>query len=226
MIVVGSWWGLKPECVISAASYHSFQREEHLCSSVSNPASSTGPTYPITQPVLHVEYTLVYCSSFGNFASSLQIHCDRVFVQSFPFWTFAFWTSGWRIPDEIKQNRSSRLVGTGSSSWCCAVVAIRGKKHLVTGKVTPSSTTKEGIYNTVQCSASSCTDKSRLTEQQALSRISRENRGDKNLKRRKGGVGNAWELGCLVFSLKCCRWKHVTCFSNLHLSGSWGMVSD
>lgn len=77
----------------------------------------------------------IYCSSFGNFTSSFQMSATKSKITS----------------------------GTGSSSWCFAVVAVGSKKchqHLVTGKVTPSSTTKEGIYSTVQFSASSCTDKS------------------------------------------------------------------
>lgn len=105
------------------------------------------------------------------------------------FSLFAFRTSGWRIPDECH---------TIEDCCCCHRRQEECHQCLVTGKITPSSTTKEG---TVQFSASWCTDKSMLTEQQALSRLSRENRGDKDLKRRKGG--NAWELGCLVSSLKC-----------------------
>lgn len=158
------------------------------------------------QSVLHVEYMLVCCTSFGNFTSSLQIHCDRVSVQSFPYLLSEHHSGGF----QMSATKWKITLGTGSSSWCCAVVAIGGKKynkHLVIGKVTPSSTTKKGIYSTVQFSASSCADKSMLTEQ-ALSGISRKNRGDKSLKRRKGGVGNAWELGCLVFK---CMFQVKTC---------------
>lgn len=74
----------------------------------------------------------------------------------------------------------SRL-GAGNSSCCLAVFAIGGKKchqHVVTGRVTSSSTTREeGICSTVQSLAPLCTDKSMLPEQQVLSWLSRANRG-------------------------------------------------
>lgn len=201
VIVVGSWWGLKPECVISAASYHSFHKEEHLCSPVSNPASSTGPTCPIHSASAACGVYTGLLQQFWSLHLFPPDHCDRIAVQSF----LHLLSEHQGGEFQMSATKSKVTLGTGSSSWCLAVVAIESKKcHqcLLTGKVTPSSTTKEGIHFTgfFQFSASSCTDISTLTEQQALSRISRENRGDKSLKRRKGGVGNAW--GCLVFSLK------------------------
>lgn len=138
VIVIGSWWGPKPECVISAASYHSFQREEYLCSSLSKPASSTGLTCPIHSAVLYVEYILVYCSSFGNFRYIVTEYLFKVSLQSFPYLLSEY--QGGEF--QTSATKSKTTLGAGSNSWCCAVVVIGSKKHLVTGKVTPAAAPK------------------------------------------------------------------------------------
>lgn len=84
VMVVGSWWGLKPECVISAASYHSSQRGASLLICLLTLLLPLAPRAQSSQPVLHVEYTLVYCSSFGNFTSSLRFVVPGYLVKVFP----------------------------------------------------------------------------------------------------------------------------------------------
>lgn len=124
----------------------------------------------------------------------------------------------WEFSLPAKRLWDSAGDSRSSASLLLAVVATGGKQchqHIVTGK---AASREEGICSTVQFPASLCADKSVLPEQQFLSWFSVENRGDNSLKRRKGGVGNAWESGCPFSSLKCVlQVKNRTWFSDLRL---------